>query len=175
MAKKFIDTKAVAYIDAINRQLIQQVVDESVHYYAISLKHTEIKRLYGEAVKKTVFAPVKINALVRYENTNTRSMDFGMDAEFDLEVYFHNKELTDRNVKPTEGDFIEYGGIFFEITSVTRPQLVFGQIEHKIMTKCVCVKSREGQFQFGGQSDSDVDNTHPSSPSQPDDEFGNKE
>lgn len=175
MAKKFIDTKAVAFIDAINRQLLQQVVDESVHYYAISLKHTEVKRLYGEAVKKTVVAPVRINALVKYENANTRSMDFGMDAEFDLEVYFHNKELVERNVKPTEGDFIEYGGIFFEISSVTQPQLVYGQIENKIMTKCVCVKSREGQFQFGSQSDSDDVRSHPSSPSRPDDEFGNEE
>lgn len=175
MAKKFIDTKAIAYIDAINRQLIQRVIGEEVIYYAISLKNTEVKRLYGEAVKKTASAPVRINALVKYENPNTRSMDFGMDAVFNLEVYFHNKELTERNVKPTEGDFIEYGGIFFEITSVTQPQLVYGQIENKIMTKCVCITSREGQFQFGNQSDVDDDRTHSSSSSVPDDEFGNSE
>ncbi len=175
MAKKFIDTKSIAYIDAINRQLIQRVINEEVLYYAVSLKQTEVNRLYKEAVKKTVLPPVRANALVKFENPNTRSMDFGMDAQFSLEVYFHNKELVDRNLKPTEGDFIEYGGIFFEITSVTQPQLVYGQIEHKIMTKCVCITSREGQFQFGSQSDRDDDRSHPTSPSRPDDEFGNEE
>jgi hypothetical protein len=175
MAKKFVDTKMIAFIDSINRQLIQKIIGEEVKYYAVSLKQTEVQRLYNEAVQKTVTAPVSINALVKYENLNTRSMDFGLDAQFNLEVYFHNKELSERNVKPTEGDFIEYGGIFFEITSVTQPQLVYGQIEHKIMTKCVCISSREGQFQFGSRSDRDDDRSHSSSPSYPDDEFGNRE
>lgn len=175
MAKKFIDTKAIAFIDAINRQLIQKVIAEEVFYYAVSLKQSEVKRLYGEAIQKTVAAPVRINALVKYENTNSRTTDFGVDSKFLLEVYFHQKELSERNVKPIEGDFIEYGQIFFEIASVTQPQLVFGQINNKIQTKCVCVPSREGQFQFGNQSNIDKDNSHPAVSSLPDDEFGNPE
>ena len=44
------------------------------------------------------------------------------------------------------GDFVQFGEIVYELYSVTQPQLVFGQIDQKIMTKCVCGPARKGQF-----------------------------
>ena len=74
-------------------------------------------------------------------------------SKYTIEIYFHKAELEDRNVFAQEGDFVEYGGIFYEITSATQPQIVFGQINNKVMVKCTCVASREGQFAAGGDSD----------------------
>lgn len=161
MARQFITGLELDFIDSINHELIQYVSGQTVMYYAISIPETRVNDLYNEAVKKVWSPPVEVAARVLWDNPTTLSTGIGMDANFSLEVYFHTKELRDRNVVPHEGDFIEYGQVFFEISSVTQPQLVFGQIQDKIMTKCVCVPAREGQFQAGNLSSENIDNSHP--------------
>lgn len=158
---KFVTDREIAFINAINKELLQRVVGQEIKYYAINLPQTQVHRLYQEAVKKTWAAPVNINALVLYDNPTVKSTNFGQDSDYSAEVYFHTQELTERNVRPREGDFVEFGQVFFEITAVTQPQIVFGEINNKIMTKCVCVPSRQGQFQAGNQSDQNVDHSHP--------------
>ncbi len=161
MSRKFVTERELAFIAAINKELLQDVVGQEVIYYAISLPETQVHRLYNEAVKKTWSPPVKVNALVLYDNQNTVQSNFGSDSKYSVEVYFHTNELVERNLVPYEGDFVEFGQQFFEITSVTQPQLVFGQVNEKIMTKCICVPAREGQFQMGNSSSESVDRSHP--------------
>lgn len=161
MARKFITEREIAFIHRVNHELIQKVVGQEISYYAISLEKSRVDDLYREAVEKVWDPPVLINARVMWDNTQSSSTTFGVDSKYNLEVYFHKLELDERNVKPKEGDFIEFGGVFFEITSVTQPQIVFGQVNNKIMTKCVCVPSREGQFSAGGESGEGVSNTYP--------------
>lgn len=161
MARKFVTSRELAFIDAINFELIQWVTGQEVLYYAISREETQIDDLYNEAVQKTWAPPVRINARVLYGNENTVSTNMGQDSQYSLEVYFHTKELNDRNVIPREGDVVEFGQIFFEISSVTKPQPVFGQIQDKLMTKCNCVISREGAFKAGASTEENVDNSHP--------------
>lgn len=161
MSRKFITEREIAFIDKVNKELIQKVTGQEVSYYAISLEKSKVHRLYDEAIEKVWEAPVKINARVLWDNTQSSATNFGVDSKYSCEVYFHDLELVERNVRPREGDFIEFGQVFFEITSVTQPQIVFGQVNNRLMTKCVCVPSREGQFQAGGRTGEGVDNTHP--------------
>lgn len=161
MARKFVTEREIAFISKINREFIQKVTGEEVTYYAISLEKSRVDDLYDEAVEKIWEIPVKINARVLWNNEQSKSSNFGIDSIYSIEVYFHDDELKDRNVSPKEGDFIEFGNVFFEITSVTQPQIVFGQINNKVMTKCYCVPSREGQFSNGSDSSRGVRNTHP--------------
>lgn len=158
---KFITTRENDFIQKINHELIQKITGQIVHYYAIVIPETKVHDLYNEAVRKTWAPPVACNARVLWDNAGVTSTRFAPDAEFSLEVYFHTLELQERNVLPREGDFIEFGSVYFEITAVTQPQIVFGQINEKIMTKCICVKSREGQFAAGAQTDVNVDRGHP--------------
>ena len=46
------------------------------------------------------------------------------------------------------GDFVQFGEVVYEIYSVTHPQIAFGMIDQKIMTKCTCGPARQGQFNF---------------------------
>lgn len=161
MAKKFITEREIAFINRINKELIQKVTGQEVSYYAISLEKSKVNNLYGEAVEKVWDPPVFINARVLWDNSNSATTGFGMDSKYTCEVYFHELELEERNVAPKEGDFVEFGEVYFEITSVTKPQIVFGQVNNKVMTKCVCVPAREGQFQGGSNTSEDVKRTHP--------------
>ncbi len=137
------------------------VVAQTVNYYAISLEETQVNDLYNESVSKVWKPPVTVNARVSWDNQSTKSSKMSQDSQYSLEVYFHTQELIERNLLPREGDFIEFGQVFFEITSVTQPQIVYGEINNKIMTKCMCIPSREGQFQAGNISAENVDNSHP--------------
>jgi len=161
MARKFITEKEFAFIEKINKELIQGFVGQEVIYYAISLEHTVSNDLYNESIDKVWFSPVKINARVEYDNPGVSTTNFTLDSIYSLNVFFQTDELTDRNVKPKEGDFLEFGQIVFEITAVTQPTLVFGQVNNKIETKCTCVPSREGQMQIHSDTSRFVDNTHP--------------
>jgi len=161
MSKKFITERELAFIDRINKELIQKVTGQEVSYYAISAEKSRINSLYGEAIEKVWDPPILVNARVMWDNTQSAATSFGIDSKYTCEVYFHDLELKERNVVPKEGDFVEFGEVFFEITSVTQPQIVFGQVNNRLMTKCVCVPSREGQFQNGGRNSEGVKNTHP--------------
>lgn len=161
MSRKFITDREIAFINKINHEYIQSVIGQTVYYYAISIPETQVNDIYNEAMQKTWSPPVEINGLVLWENPTSSTTQFGVDADYRLEVYFHSQELQERNVFPREGDFIEFGEVYFEISSITEPQIVFGQINNKIMKKCSCVKAREGQFKAGGRSGEGVGNEHP--------------
>jgi hypothetical protein len=161
VSRKFVTEREIAFIDAINKELLQDVVQQEVLYYAISQAESQFHPLYGESIRKAWCAPVRTNPLVQWDNPNEESTGAGVDSKYNIEAYFYNAELRERNLVPKTGDFVEFGQIFFEITSVTEPQLVFGQINNKVMTKCVGVPAREGQFQAGNQTDESVDRTHP--------------
>jgi cold shock CspA family protein len=160
MARKFITEREIAFINRINHELIQNVVGQELMYYQILPEQTHTNDLYNEAIRKTWAPPVKINGLMMWDNSTTTFTNITADSKYSLDVYFHTQEIQERNVLPKEGDFVEFGHVFFEITSVTQPQIVFGQINNRIMTKCVCVPSREGQFQAGNNSSENVDHTH---------------
>jgi hypothetical protein len=165
MAKKFVTERELAFIDSITKELLQHVVMQEILYYAIDVENSRVDDLYQESIRKVWRPPVKINARIQYDNQNTKSTSFGPDSSYTLEAYCHLNELEDRNVKPREGDFVEVGRVFFEITSVTAPQMAFGQFNEKVMTKLICVPAREGQFANGGRAEDGDDATHEQSAS----------
>src|SRR5206468_12164104 len=122
MSTKFILDREIAFINAINKELIQNVIGQEIFYYEISVPQSRANRVYGESVRKTWKPPVMVNALVRYDSSTVQTTNAGPDTKFEADVYFHTQELQERNVSPKEGDFVEFGQIFYEISSVNQPQ-----------------------------------------------------
>lgn len=168
MARKFITTREYALISSINKELIQNFIGQEVIYYSISREETSVRNIYNESIEKRYLDPVRLNCLVSYDNPTVKNTDIGLDSEYNVEVFALNDELIERNLVPKEGDFLEYGQTFYEVTAVTQPQLVYGHIDNKLMKKLSCVASRENQFSaesysgIGGQ-----DNSHPVQPPSP--------
>lgn len=146
MSRLFLSNAEINFINSISKELIQRIVGQEVIYYSVSEEHTKTNDLYDEAIKKTVFTPVRINALIMYENPVQTNNNFTIDTQYRIECYFHKWELAERHVDIKEGDFIQFGTIVYEIETVTEPQIVFGQIENKVMSKVSCRVARQQQF-----------------------------
>ena len=144
----FIGEKERRFFDSISKELVQKIVGQKVTYYSVSEEHTKSHSLYDEAVRKTVFSPVEINALVLYNEPIQTNNLFSIDTIYSIEIYFHKHELDERDIKPREGDFVKFGEVIYEIEQLTAPQIVYGQIDKSVMIKSICRVSRKSQFDF---------------------------
>jgi hypothetical protein len=161
MARKFVTTRETALIDGWVRELVQDFVQQEIVYYAISVEGSRVHDVYDEAVLKEYLDPVRINARVKFDQEPTASKRGTLDSTYAIRVELHPEECRQRNVVPREGDFIEFGQIVFEITTVAYAQPVFGQIDDRIKYELTCVGSREGQFKVDNSRIDGIDNTHP--------------
>lgn len=161
MARKFATSRELNLIKSWNKELIQGTVQQYIIYYAISSDESVIDDVYEEAVLKEYTQPVRVGARVQFEQSPTHMGGSVLDSDYQLTAWCQKDELNERNLNPREGDFIEYGQIVFEISSVAYDQPVYGQINDKIEVKLTCVPSREGQFKADNVTADGIDNTHP--------------
>ena len=60
---------------------------------------------------------------------------------------FHKRRLTeDQNLFVREGDFVRFGTLYYEITKLLEPKLLFGQESTQFEIVAECIKAREGLF-----------------------------
>lgn len=147
MGRLFLGSKELNFFNNITKELLQKIVEQKIIYYSVSEEHTKTHRLYDEAINKTVFRPVEINALVLFNEPIQTATQFSIDTVYSIEVYFHVHELEERNIIPKEGDFVKFGDILYEIEKLNKPQIVYGQAENLVMMKAICRVSRKSQFE----------------------------
>ena len=134
-------------VKQVNDELIERVIGQQVAYYPISIERTNYHPLYGEAIKKTFLPPVRVYALVEWEGSDTTTSNLGIDRKGSITVHFHKRRLVeDQDLFVREGDFLSYGGKFYEIVTLGEPREIFGQTEHKMEVVAKCIKAREGLF-----------------------------
>jgi hypothetical protein len=144
----FVGKKERDLVKQVNDELIERVIGQQVVYYPIDLDRTNYHTLYGEAINKSFLPPIRVYALVEYEGIQTKfDTNIGLDKEASITVHFHKRRLTeDQDLFVREGDFVLYGDIYYEITILSEPRQMFGQIDHKMEITAKCVRAREGLF-----------------------------
>tara|TARA_R100000808_G_C2151843_1_gene161014 strand:+ start:3061 stop:3546 length:486 start_codon:yes stop_codon:yes gene_type:complete len=144
----FLGEKERNLVKQVNDELIERVIGQQILYYSIDLEHTNFHPIYGEAMKKTFLPPVRVYALIAWDNFETSWMSNGaLDRKSEITVNFHKRRLTeDQDLFVREGDFVLYGDLYFEIVSLSEPKQLFGQIEHRFEISAKCILSRKGLF-----------------------------
>jgi len=144
----FVGKKERDLVKQVNDELIERVIGQQILYYPISIEHTNFHSLYGEAIEKTFLPPIRVYALVEWENLETAWMsNVGVDKQSSIIVHFHKRRLTeDQNLFVREGDFVLYGEIHYEIVSLNEPKQLFGQINNRMEITAKCIRAREGLF-----------------------------
>ena len=92
--------------------------------------------------------PVRVYALIEWNAYGTEySENIGVDKRVEITVHFHKRRLSeDQDLYVREGDFVLYGGIYYEIVNWAEPRKIYGQVDHSIEISAKCVRARPGIF-----------------------------
>ena len=147
MARLFITPRELNFISDITKEIIKDVVGQKIIYYPISEIKTKTHEVYNEALKKIFDNPIIIDALVNNEfQTSTKIDKFGIDAQYQIEVYIQHRDLVDKGINVNIGDFFSFSDVFYEITENNFMRNIYGMAEHKDGVRLVGTKSRQGLF-----------------------------
>lgn len=146
MGRLFITPREVDFINDIAKEVVKDVIGQKIYYFPISEVKTQVHDVYEEAVDKVFENPIEIDALVKYEAQNVTTNKFGSEETYNIEAYVQSRDLLDKGIEVTEGDFFSYGDTFFEIIKAPSSDTIFGQIEHKRFVTITGKQSRKGQF-----------------------------
>ena len=101
----------------INRELLKDVVEQEILYYKLSLDDT-ISNLYGEALNKIYWEPLKLNCLITRGDQVITTDDFGPDLSREASFAFIRKDLEDVQVVPEVGDILMWHEDYYEVDTV---------------------------------------------------------
>lgn len=135
----------IAYLKRQNKEVVEHVIGEKITYYAISNKFTR-KNFYNEAIEKIFDPPVEVFALVKWKDQQVTTTKFGQDLIYNISFYPLLDTLTELNLSPREGDFVEYDQKRFEITSITYPKQMLGKEEENFYLQLDCTTARDSTF-----------------------------
>ena len=144
----FFGKKERDLVKQVNDELIEKVVGQQILYYPIDLETTLFHDLYGEAIEKTFYPPVRVYAMVEFQSIETNFLEnLSLDKSTKIKIMFHKRRLTeDQELFVREGDFVKYGEVFYEIVKLIEPKLLFGQVEHRFEIHAECIRARDGLF-----------------------------
>ena len=144
----FLGKKERDLVKQVNDELVEKVIGQQILYYPIDLETTNFHELYGEAVEKTYLPPVRVYALVKFDEDNTSYLDsVGVDNVSKITIHFHKRRLTeDQNLFVREGDFVLYGERYYEIIKLSSSRKLFGQVNQTFETSAICKRARKGLF-----------------------------
>ena len=144
MARLFITPREIDLISDLSKEITKDVVGQKVYLYKAREDLSDIHDVYEEAPDKVFDPPVEIDARVEWEASAASTGKYGSEALASITVYFHERDLIDKNLDPEPGDYFSYGSTFFEITSTIVNSQVYGQVEHTVGLKVIGKQARMG-------------------------------
>ena len=144
----FLGKKERDLVKQVNDELIENVIGQQILYYSIDMETTNFHDMYGEAIEKTFLSPVRVMALVKFDNEATSYLEgAGIDSDSAITVHFHRRRLVeDQNLFVREGDFILYGKTYYEIVKLSEPRKLLGQVDQTFEINATCKRARRGLF-----------------------------
>ena len=123
----FIPQKEIDIIDSMNEELIDEIVGQSVDIYKLSVENSP-ENMYGESVAKHYNIGFRVNCLIQFNEPEMTQDEFGADYNANIEMYFQRNNLASGslNFYPEIGDIVDWNKHYWEINSVTEPQLIAG-------------------------------------------------
>lgn len=147
MSRLFITQRELNFISDITKEIIKDVIGQKIFLYPISELKTQTHGVYSEALKKVYDNPIALDCLVDNNfQTDTKIDKFGVDAQYKIEAYLQYRDLVDKGINISIGDFFSFSDVFYEITDKTFMRNIYGLPEHKDGVKIVGTKAREGLF-----------------------------
>lgn len=147
MSRLFITQREINFISDITKEFIKDIVGQKIYVYPINELKTVTHGVYNESLKKVFDNPIIVDALVDNNfQQDTKITTFGVDTQFKLEVFVQYRDLVEKGVNLSIGDFFSFSDIFYEVTELQVMRNIYGLPEHKDGVKLIGTKAREGQI-----------------------------
>lgn len=146
MPRLFVTQREIDFFNDIGKEIIKDIIGQQVIYWPVSTLKTKIHPVYNEAVKKIFENPIRIDALVGQPTWESRITQFGPEQINKLEVFIQARDLGQKKIEVSEGDFFTYGEQAYEIVSAVNMNNFFGQVEHEIGFKITGILAKSGEF-----------------------------
>ena len=151
MAEKpfFVPRKEIDLFNSMNEELIDELVGQSVDIYKVSIDNTE-ENMYGESTTKYYDVGFRVNCLINFSEPEIIQDDFGADTNANIELYFQRENLASGslNFYPEAGDIVDWNSFYWEINSITEPQLVAGHPQFNHQVKATAHRARLSSLQI---------------------------
>lgn len=133
MSRLFITEREQQFINDLTKEFVKDVVGQYIVYYPVSTMKTNVDVIYDEAVEKIFNNPIKIDALVgQVERENTFDKFGVYQNKGSLEVFIQYRDLLDKNLSLSIGDFFVYGNHTYEVQDLIQQKNIFGQEDHYV-------------------------------------------
>jgi len=148
MSRLFITPRELNFISDISKEIIKDVIGQRIYLYPISEAKTQVHGVYQESMKKVFDNPIIVDAMVdNIQQGDTKINSFGVDSQYKLDVFLHYRDLVEKGLNISIGDYFSFSDVFYEITEYQVMRNVYGLPEHKVGVKIVGTKARAGQFE----------------------------
>ena len=119
-------SRDISLFNTISKELINDIIQTEFGYYKFVLEKTTAN-VYGEAMGKVYYEPVRIAGLMQREDQAWSSDDFGSDVNQTVNFRFLKEGLKDINLVPEVGDILLFRNNFYEVDSKIENQLILGK------------------------------------------------
>lgn len=147
MARLFITPRELNFISDLTKEIIKDVIGQQIRYYPVSEHRTQTHGVYNEALKKVFDNPIAVDALVDNNfQMETKVDQFGVDLNYKIEVFIQHRDLVEKSIHASIGDYFSFSDIFYEVSELSFIRNIYGMPEHKDGIKLVGTRVRESQF-----------------------------
>lgn len=146
MPRLFVTQREIDFFNDIGKEVVKDVIGQQIIYWPVSTLKTKIHPIYNEAVKKIFENPIRVDAMVGQPTWETQITQFGPEQVNKLDVFIQARDLSQKNIEVSEGDFFTYGEQAYEIVSALNMNNFFGQVEHDIGYKITGLLAKAGEF-----------------------------
>jgi hypothetical protein len=146
MPRLFITPREIHLINDWTKELYKDVVGQQIFYYAISTNKTRVHDVYDEAIQKFFEKPITLPVLAGQPEWSNASNAFGVEQTATIELFIQARDLIDKKLSLSEGDFFTYGDATFEVVSYLPMNNIFGHEEYEVSYKIIGNLARPGQF-----------------------------
>ena len=145
----FIPQKEFDLINAMNEELIDELVGQSVDIYKVNVEKTE-DNVYGESTAKYYDIGFRVNCLINYNEPEIVQEEFGADLNSSIEMFFQRENLSSGSLNffPEAGDICDWNDYYWEINGTTEPQLISGHPTFNHSIKATAHRSRLSSLQI---------------------------
>lgn len=132
---KFISDRDVTFFKGLARELVDEVVQNTIVLFKVNLNETKIN-LYGESLNKTWHAGVELYALLQKDAEIMQYEGFGADTTQNVTFKLDRFMCEEKNTYPEIGDVIFFNGSYYEIGNTNEVQFVGGQPYNNFSIVC---------------------------------------